>query len=86
MGTLQVPPHTPIITTLYMWLYLVGTCVQYLLTLGLFLFDLFFLCMFEHSGRINQLWKDRAPTVLPIIQELMDEGIRVWLYRLGNGK
>ncbi|KAL5844943.1 hypothetical protein ACOSQ4_010901 [Xanthoceras sorbifolium] len=32
------------------------------------------------SGKINGLWGDKPLTVLPIIQELMDRGIRVWIY------
>ncbi|KAH9758378.1 Carboxypeptidase [Citrus sinensis] len=29
---------------------------------------------------INRNWKDKPQTVLPIIQELMAEGIRIWVY------
>ncbi|ESR48077.1 hypothetical protein CICLE_v10003343mg, partial [Citrus x clementina] len=32
------------------------------------------------SGEINRNWKDKPQTVLPIIQELMAEGIRIWVY------
>ncbi|XP_057973628.1 serine carboxypeptidase 1-like isoform X2 [Malania oleifera] len=32
------------------------------------------------SEKIKGLWKDRPLTVLPIIQELMDNGMRVWIY------
>ncbi|KDO84306.1 hypothetical protein CISIN_1g042005mg [Citrus sinensis] len=33
-----------------------------------------------NSGEINRNWKDKPQTVLPIIQELMAEGIRIWVY------
>ncbi|KAJ4831610.1 hypothetical protein Tsubulata_014823 [Turnera subulata] len=32
------------------------------------------------SAKISQLWKDQAVTVLPILQELINLGLRVWIY------
>ncbi|KAA3484645.1 serine carboxypeptidase II-3 [Gossypium australe] len=31
-------------------------------------------------GKVNRHWKDKTLTVLPIIKEVMDSGIRVWIY------
>ncbi|KAK6245296.1 hypothetical protein SCA6_008386 [Theobroma cacao] len=31
-------------------------------------------------GEVNRHWKDKPLTVLPIIKELMESGIRVWIY------
>ncbi|KAA8537713.1 hypothetical protein F0562_027297 [Nyssa sinensis] len=36
--------------------------------------------MFESSSYIHGVWKDRPLTVLPVIRELMDSGMRVWIY------
>ncbi|KAL1178567.1 hypothetical protein V6Z11_A03G105300, partial [Gossypium hirsutum] len=35
---------------------------------------------FIQIGKVNRHWKDKPLTVLPIIKEVMDSGIRVWIY------
>ncbi|XVE70009.1 hypothetical protein DITRI_Ditri10aG0037400 [Diplodiscus trichospermus] len=32
------------------------------------------------SGEVNRHWKDKPLTVLPIIKEIMESGVRVWIY------